>query len=383
MSVLVLNAGSSSVKFGVFATDLSEVLTGRVTEIGGEARLEVGGKTQACAAADHHAALAAVLTALAAAGIDVKHLQAAAHRVVHGGANLQAACRVTPHTEAEIAACGPLAPLHNPHNLAGIRAIAALAPDLPQVASFDTAFHATIAPVATRPALPDRPETQGLRRYGFHGLSYASLVTELPRISAAPLPARVLAFHLGNGASACAILDGRSVGTTMGYSPLDGLIMGTRAGSLDPEIVLTLAERMGIGPARQMLNRASGLLALAGSSDMKDLLDRPDTAARDAVEAFCQAAARAGAGLIPALGGIDAIAFTGGIGEHAAPVRARIVSLLGWTGARLASAANASARTGGIAAPDSTVGLWVVPAREEARIATEALACLRNEAQRA
>jgi acetate kinase len=375
MRILVLNSGSSSVKFGVFGDDLGEVHSGRVTEIGGRAMLAAGGRRVACVAPDHRAALAAVFAELERAGIMAKGLTAAAHRVVHGGPGLSAACPITQAIEAEIEACAALAPLHNPHNLAGIRAVAALAPDLVQFASFDTAFHATIPAVATRLALPDRAATAGLRRYGFHGLSYASLVGDLPLVSGAPLPRRVLAFHLGNGASACAILDGRSVGTTMGYSPLDGLLMGTRAGSLDPEVVLTLAERMGAGPARAMLNRDSGLLALAGQSDMKLLLDDPGEVAAGAVEAFCQAAARHGAGLIPAMGGIDAIAFTGGIGEHAAPVRARIVELLGWAGARIDPAANAEARAS-VAATASALGIWIVPAREERRIAADAALCL-------
>ncbi len=371
MRILVLNSGSSSIKFGVFDDDLDEVHAGRVTEIGGRAVLSAAGRRVECAAPDHRAALAAVFAELDRAGIMAQGLSAAAHRVVHGGSKLSAACRITRAVEDEIDNCAALAPLHNPHNLAGIRAVAALAPDLAQFASFDTAFHATIPALATRLALPQRAETAGLRRYGFHGLSYASLVGDLPLLSGAPLPRRLLAFHLGNGASACAILDGRSAGTTMGYSPLDGLLMGTRAGSLDPEVVLTLAERLGVGPARAMLNREAGLVALAGQSDMKALIDDPGKPAADAVEAFCRAAARQGAGLIPAMGGIDAIAFTGGIGEHAAPVRARIVELLGWIGARIDPQANAAARAS-VAASSSTIGIWIVPAREERRIAADA-----------
>jgi acetate kinase len=197
-------------------------------------------------------------------------LRAAGHRVVHGGRHLTAPALVTETVLAEIAAAAALAPLHNPHNLAAIRALRQRAPDLPQVACFDTAFHASNPEVALRYALPAAEEARGLRRYGFHGISYASLTRRLPALLGA-LPDRVLALHLGNGASLCAILKGRSVATTMGYSPLDGLTMGTRAGAIDGNAVLRLAERHGIDGAARILNRESGLLALGGHSDMRAL----------------------------------------------------------------------------------------------------------------
>ena len=214
--ILVLNAGSSSIKFAVFGPDLSRKLSGSATEIGGASQIEIDGRTEPATLPDHTAALAAILSALKSRGITTASLRAAAHRVVHGGRNLTQPVRITPDVLTEIANCSPLAPLHNPHNLAAIQALAAVAPELPQFASFDTSFHATNPKVATRYAIPKLMETRGIRRYGFHGLSYASLVQSLPEISGAKLPARLLAFHLGNGASICAIRNGESIATTMG-----------------------------------------------------------------------------------------------------------------------------------------------------------------------
>ncbi|MEM8578971.1 MAG: acetate kinase, partial [Pseudomonadota bacterium] len=228
--ILVLNAGSSSIKFAVFDGDLAPLLSGLAAGIGGSSFLEVGGVRKQTPFIDHRAALKAILSALDEAGFGPKTLHAAAHRVVHGGRKLGAPVRINADVLAEIASCTPLAPLHNPHNLSAIETLAELAPELPQFASFDTAFHTTNPDVATRYAIPRMMETKGIRRYGFHGLSYASLVRFLPEISGEKLPSRLLALHLGNGASLCAIKNGQSVATTMGYSPLDGLTMGTRSG---------------------------------------------------------------------------------------------------------------------------------------------------------
>jgi acetate kinase len=270
---LVINAGSSSIKFALFYARLTQSVAGAVTEIGGAAELRVDGAAQRVEAPDHDAALGLILSALERRGVSPGTLTVAGHRVVHGGARLTAPVRITDWTEDEIEALNPLAPLHNPHNLLAIRALAARAPGLPQVACFDTAFHATNPEIATRYALPHN-RAEGLRRYGFHGLSYAGLVAQLPALSGADLPRRILAFHLGNGASACAILDGASIASSMGYSPLDGLVMGTRAGALDPEVVLTLAERLGVAETRRMLSHDAGLKALAGRSDMRDAAGR-------------------------------------------------------------------------------------------------------------
>ena len=355
--LLVINAGSSSIKLAVFDSALAEVSRAQVGEI---------------SQGEHAAALQ---DGLQQAGVVLADLDAVAHRVVHGGAGLTAPCRLDAPVLAAIEACVPLAPLHNPANLMGIRAVATLAPDLPQYASFDTAFHATNPDVATRYAIPAADAAQGIRRYGFHGLSYAALVAALPGLSARRLPKRLLALHLGNGASLCAILDGRSLATTMGYSPLDGLTMGTRAGGIDGNAVLRLAEVHGIDRAAHILNLESGLLALGGASDMR-VLSRIDTPeARFAIDHFCYWAVRHAGSMIAAMGGLDAVAFTGGIGENAPQIRARILDGLAWAGVRYDGAAN---RSGAACLHEtgSDVAIWTVPAAEERQIASEAMALM-------
>ncbi len=329
--ILVVNAGSSSLKLKLFGPGLELVAEASLERVG------TGG------AADHGAALASGLGQM---GVRVGDLRAAAHRVVHGGAALVAPCRLTPEVVAAIEACVPLAPLHNPANLMGIRALAALAPDLPQYASFDTAFHATNPEVARRYAVPAAVEALGIRRYGFHGLSYAALVRKVKETAPDGLPKRLLALHLGNGASLCAICDGVSVATTMGYSPLEGLTMGTRAGSIDGNAVLRLAEVHGIEGATRILNKESGLLGLGGSNDMRKT-------GEFAREHFCYWAMRHAGSMIAAMGGLDAMAFTGGIGENDRAAREAIVAGLAWAG---------------------EVPVWVIPAEEERQIAAEALA---------
>ena len=362
MSLLVLNAGSSSVKFMLFGADDAVLLAGAVTEIGGAARLACADRSGPVAAPDHAVAIAAILAALAGAGHPPVSLTACAHRVVHGGARLTAPTRLTPAVIAEIAACVPLAPLHNPANLAGIRAMQAAAPDLPQTASFDTAFHATNPPEATAYAIPARHRDAGIRRYGFHGISYASLTERLPAI-AGHLPPRLLALHLGNGASLCAIADGRSVATTMGYSPLSGLTMGTRAGDIDGNAVLALARSEGIDATARILNHDSGLKAIGGASDMRALDARGFARTH-----FAYWAARHAGSMIAAMGGLDAIAFTGGIGENDAAMRADIMDRLAFTGLLPDRTASGPA----LHASDSLVTAWIVPAAEEARIAADA-----------
>ncbi len=373
--VLVLNAGSSSIKLMLFDEGEEAVIAGGVSEIGGAARLVMGDLARAVVAADHQGALAVLLGALAEAGHGVEGVAAVVHRVVHGGRTLTRCLRVTEAVEAEIAALVPLAPLHNPHALAGMRAVAALAPGVAQYACFDTQFHLTNPEVALRYALPEEEEARGLRRYGFHGLSYASLVARLPGISGAALPERLLALHLGNGASLCAIRGGASVATTMGYSPLSGLTMGTRAGDIDGNAVLRLAEVHGIAGAGEILNKRSGLLALGGQSDMRGLLGEGGDAARFAVAQFRYWVIRHAGSMIAAMGGLDALAFTGGIGERDAGLRAAVIEGLGWLGVELDAGANAA---GGLRlhAPGSLVAAWVVPAAEEAWMVREARAAM-------
>ena len=354
--ILVVNAGSSSIKVGVFGTDLTEIMAGQVSGIGGAlAHLRLGAEDQNVAAADHDAALVMILDSLARQGIEATALTAAAHRVVHGGTSLVSPCAVDDTVMAGIEAATPLAPLHNPNNLAGIRALQTLAPGLPQYASFGTAFHAKQPPVATAYALPKDARSMGIRRYGFHGLSYAWIVTQFGDA----LPDRLLAFHLGSGASLCAIQNGVSVATSMGYSPLDGLTMGTRSGAIDGMAVLRLAEIYGAEEAGRLLNKESGLKGLGGSNDMRLLLAADTDAARFAIDHFCYWAARHGGSAVVAMGGLDAIAFTGGIGENAAPIRDRIVEHLALFG---------------------DVPVHVVKADEERQIATDALALMKGAA---
>jgi acetate kinase len=295
---------------------------------------------------------------------------------VHGGAELTETCRVTPDVIDAISACVPLAPLHNPANLVGIQSVADLAPGLPQYAAFDTAFHATNPKVATAYALPAAERAQGLRRYGFHGISYAALVRVLR--GQGDLPERLLACHLGNGASLCAIVNGRSVATTMGYSPLDGLTMGTRSGSIDGNAVLRLAELHGIAGAGRILNRESGLLALGGASDLRALhaSDSPD--ARFALQHFAYWAVRHAGSMVAAMGGLDAMVFTGGIGENDPWMRAEILAGLGFLG--VSSDPDANARNEStLHDATSRVAIRIVPADEERQIAREAQGLMAGE----
>lgn len=337
--LLVVNAGSSSIKCAVFDHALVQQRQAQVAEIGPDG---------------HRAALAGLLANGLGAGVT-----AAAHRIVHGGADLVQACLLTPAVIAAIEACIPLAPLHNPANLAGIRALAEIAPEWPQFASFDTAFHATNPPEAVTYALPLADRLQGLRRYGFHGISYAGLVRKVQETAGDTLPSRLLALHLGNGASLCAIRDGLSVATTMGYSPLDGITMGTRSGGIDGNAVLRLAELHGIENTARILNRESGLLGLGGHSDMRALQSAGTPEAAFAIRHFTYWVIRHAGSMIAAMGGLDAVAFTGGIGENDAGLRAAIMEGLKWAG---------------------PVPVFVVPAEEERSIAADALTLLREGA---
>ncbi|WP_342078446.1 acetate kinase [Yoonia sp. SS1-5] len=326
--ILVLNAGSSSLKIEVFDAALRSLIAGSVTNLGTAGALKLGEASTAIETRDHAHALALMLAALAEAGYPLASFTAAAHRVVHGGAILTQPARVTDPIIKTIQSVIPLAPLHNPNNLAGIDALRATAPEMPQYCSFGTAFHATNPDVAIRYAIPKTQHDAGIRRYGFHGLSYANMVADFGDA----LPARLLAFHLGNGASLCAIREGQSIATSMGYSPLSGLTMGTRSGDIDGAAVLRMSKSLGEDETDRMLNKNSGLKALAGDNNMKTLLERDDPEARFAVEHFCYWAARNAGSAIVAMGEVDAVAFTGGIGENAAPIRDRIMDLLGCFG---------------------------------------------------
>ena len=377
-TLLVLNAGSSSIKLTLFDMALNQRLSGVADGIGGSSRLRLGDDTQALELPDHTAALKAVLDGLSRHGVDLDSLAGVGHRVVHGGTLLTEPRRITEKTRQDIAACIPLAPLHNPHNLAAIDSIARLAPDLPQFASFDTSFHRTMPPVAAHYALPPEYAARGIRRYGFHGLSYSALARNLPEVTGAPLPARVLACHLGNGASLCAIRNGQSADTTMGYSPLEGLTMGTRSGNIDANAVLRLVEEDGLDATRRLLNHGAGLLGLSGlSADMRALTEDGGEESAFAVAHFCYAAARQGAGMAAAMGGCDAVVFTGGIGENAPGVRAAILEHLSWLGIEIDPGRNV--RNGPrLHAERSKVEAWVIPADEEREIARDALGLLQE-----
>lgn len=332
--LLTINAGSSSLKVAIFdGAGQDRLLDITIVEIGGAASLKGPGDERRVQAPDHAAALSLIREAISEAGFDFQTLVGAGHRVVHGGADFTAPVRVDGEVLASIELLSPFAPLHNPPALAAIRALGSLSPDMPQVACFDTAFHARQPEAASTFALPLKLREKGLRRYGFHGLSYQGLVERVPGLIGAPLPDRLLALHLGNGASVCAIKNGRGVATSMGFSPLDGLTMGTRCGAIDPAIVLRLARDEGVDEAERLLTRESGLKGLSnGTSDMRMLEAAGTQEARFAIEHFCYWAARHAGSMIAAMGGVDLIAFTGGIGENSSRVRGEIEDHLSWTG---------------------------------------------------
>lgn len=375
--LLVLNAGSSSVKLALFGPDLSLILTASADTFGPSAHLRIGPERVTRPLRNHAEALAALIDALSERGFTPKTLAAIGHRVVHGGSDLTRPTRITPAVRDRIEACIPLAPLHNPHNLAAIDAMATLAPDALQVACFDTGFHATNPEVATTYALPAGLTARGLRRYGFHGISYQALVRRIPEVTGTS-PRRVLACHLGNGASLCAILDNISVATTMGYSPLDGLTMGTRCGSIDGNLVLQLVAELGHERTHELLNREAGLLGLSGTSaDMRSLESANTQRSNFARDHFCYWAARHAGSMIAAMGGCDAVVFTGGIGEKAAAIRAGIASHLGWIGLSLDPERN-NGHHMDLHTVDSRIKAWIIPAEEEREIAVSMAAILAS-----
>lgn len=338
MTILVFNAGSSSLKFAAFEAGSLELrLRGQVSGIGGKGQLEIEGAASRPlgGVATLSAARGIAAVTLSDHGFSPERADGIGHRIVHGGTRYVVPAVVDDAVQRDLETLRALAPLHLPFGLSVLKETRAMAPEVPNIACFDTAFHATQPEIATRLPLPRAYYDRGYRRYGFHGLNYEHIVRRLPEQSKRPLPGRLLAAHLGSGASMCAILDGRSVATTMGFSTADGLVMGTRTGTIDPGLIVALMrdDHLDLDQIENLLYRQSGLLGLSGiSADMRVLLasDRPE--AKEAVEYYCFAAAKQAASLIPALGGLDAIAFTGGIGENAAPVRERILHHLGWLG---------------------------------------------------
>ena len=380
-NVLVINCGSSSLKLA-----LIDPRSGKVLHRGLGERLDTD---EASLVLDDRAAARVASPAGHAEALDValstlplQSIVAVGHRVVHGGEEFSDSVLLEPHAVEMIEACAELAPLHNPANLAGIRAALRRFPALPQVAVFDTAFHQTLPPKAFLYALPyDIYERHKVRRYGFHGTSHGYVASEAARLIGRPLEQlELVTAHLGNGCSACAVKAGRSVDTTMGLTPLEGLVMGTRSGDVDPNLHAFLAERLklSLSEITELLNRKSGLLGVSGSSnDMRTLLtaaDRGDARARLAIEVFCYRLAKAVLGLAAALDRVDALVFTGGIGEHAAPVRAQTLESLKLLGARIDPERNArhGRDSGGrISAADSGLLALVVPTNEELVIARE------------
>ncbi len=384
--LLVLNAGSSSIKFSVFAAagdaGLEPRYRGEVDGLGARPRFAVRGAGGDAptpealrAGASHDDALRTILDWIEARTTGTRII-AVGHRVVHGGTRYSAPVIVTPDVLRELEALVPLAPLHQPHNLAPMRSLATLKPTLPQVACFDTAFHATQAAVAQTFAIPYALTEDGVKRYGFHGLSYEYIARVLGEHLGEVADGRVVVAHLGAGASMCAMRGRRSVATTMGFTALDGLPMGTRTGTIDPGVILhLLSERaMSVADVTELLYKQSGLLGMSGvSPDVRDLLASDSPRAARALDVFVYQVGRELGSLAAALGGLDALVFTAGIGEHAAPIRARVCRDAAWLGVGLDAAAND--RSGPcISAPGSRASAWVIPTDEELMIARHTLA---------
>lgn len=397
-AILVLNAGSSSLKFAVHPDADGAgpaILRGKIAGIGadqafsardGAGRALTGpqdafalpkGGAAGGGAAGPQDLIPAVLDWVAAHGVGLR-IRAVGHRVVHGGRDRHGPARVTDALLAELEALAPLAPLHQPHNLAAIRCVAALAPALPQVACFDTSFHRTQDRLAQLFALPRALTDDGMLRYGFHGLSYDYISGVLPDHLGRTADGRVIVAHLGSGASMCAMKDRRSVATSMGFTALDGLMMGSRCGALDPGVMLYLMQqkKMTAPEIETLLYKRSGLLGVSGISNDMAILQASDAPhAQEAIELFCHRAAGELAALAAAIRGLDAIVFTAGIGENSAVVRRRICDRLAWIGVALDAGANDSGATR-ISAATSAVDVLVIATDEEAVIAraTRALA---------
>ncbi|HEY1361149.1 MAG TPA: acetate/propionate family kinase [Xanthobacteraceae bacterium] len=381
-TVLVVNAGSSSVKFQVFGASgegrLERLIKGQMDGIGTRPRLRATGADEKPLIDKSYPPeqVGDVPTALATAGAWLREAQnvepvAVGHRVVHGGPRYDRPVLIEPSVLADLEHYVSLAPLHQPNNLAPIRALLARFPDLPQVACFDTAFHRGHDALADHFAIPERFYAEGVRRYGFHGLSYEYIAGRLPKVAPEIAAGRVIVAHLGSGASMCALRNGRSVESTMGFTALDGLPMGTRPGQLDPGVVLYLVEekRMSAAQIQSLLYHECGLKGLSGiSNDVRELDASPDPRARFALDYFVYRVGLHAGLLAAALGGLDAFVFTAGIGENSPGMRERIAQKLGWLGAVLDPEANSAGGTL-ISARNSRIGLYVVPTDEEQMIA--------------
>ena len=388
-TVLVLNSGSSSIKFGLFelaASGPALLCKGLLDEHEAKPRLLVKSPAgddlfatrKEAPDADGGHLFAEVLTFIEDR-YGERSLRAVGHRIVHGGRDYSGPVALTDGVIAKLGALTPLAPLHQPRCLAPVRALAALRPRLTQIACFDTAFHHSLAPPAGRFAIPRCYDERGIRRYGFHGLSFEYVAGRLAEIAPQLVAKGTVIAHLGNGASLCALRDGRSVDTTMGLTPLDGLVMGTRCGTIDPGVLLYLQqhEKMSLEDVEHLLYHESGLFGVSGiSADMRTLLASGEAAARQAVDLFTFRAAQQVATMATTLGGLDCLVFTGGIGEHAKQIRSAIGERLVWLGMRIDATANEEARER-ISAGGSAVEVFVIPTNEELTIACHCAAVLR------
>ncbi|SAL83822.1 acetate kinase [Caballeronia terrestris] len=382
--ILVLNAGSSSIKFSAFHADsdnLAFLLRGQIEGLYTAPRFsaenahgaDVGSKTWEGGAEFGHAGAITYLIEFLRDQRGDHKLVAVGHRVVHGGMQFSQAVVVNAGVIGALEKLTPLAPLHQPHNLRPIESLLQLRPDLPQVACFDTAFHRGQPEVAQAFALPASISGLGVRRYGFHGLSYEYIASVLAQFDQKAASGRTIVAHLGNGSSMCAMVDGKSVASTMGFTAVDGLPMGTRCGNLDPGVILYLMDELGMDTRaiEDLIYKQSGLLGVSGiSSDMRALLGSDDARARFAVELYTYRLGRELGSLAAAAGGIDSLVFTAGIGEHAPSIRERVCRDAAWLGVELDPAAN---EAGGprISTPGSKVSVWVIPTNEELMIARQ------------
>ena len=370
-AILTLNAGSSSIKFAVYLTgdgDPELLYVGQVENIGGAAELKLAGDTPVSIGAnDHETAVQAILTAVEPL-IEGRQVAGVGHRIVHGGPDLGEPARLGPETLAMLEKLVPLAPLHQPHNLAAVRAAQVAFPGAVQIGCFDTAFHRGKPFVNDAYGLPLRFYKEGIRRYGFHGLSYDYIAGELRRTHPEIAKGRVVVAHLGNGASLCGLLNGKSLATTMGFSALDGLVMGTRPGQLDPGVMLYLMDQgMSSAELTRLLYHDSGLKGLSGiGNDMRELLASQSPDASQALEYYVARLRREIGSMAAALGGIDGLVFSGGVGENAAEIRARVVEGLGFLGLSLDQTANQQRET---RIGDEKVDILVIPTNEELVIA--------------
>ena len=383
--ILTINAGSSSIKFALYELNggLADkpTLSGQIDGIGASAKLiakdpagkhEIELNLSGEQEAQHQASLDFLLNWIQEHQTSTE-LVAVGHRVVHGGELFSAPMAVDRDTVAQLEQFITLAPLHQPHNLNGIKAIAKLLPEVRQVACFDTAFHRTNPPVAQAFAIPRALTAEGVKRYGFHGLSYEFIARVLPEHSS-KANGRVIVAHLGNGSSMCAMLERKSITSTMGFTAIDGLMMGTRTGAIDPGVLLYLMDNKGMNSKdlTRLLYKESGLLGVSGiSQDMRTLLASDQPEAEEAIELYCFRILREIGSLAAAIGGLDALVFTGGIGEHSAEVRRRVCSRLGWLGVSLDQSNNGEDQLR-ISTADSTVDALVIPTNEEWMIAHHA-----------